>query len=256
MEKRLINPDFFDLKRLTINERHIKTKTANCEYVFDACIEAATRNLHIGIITEPGYSAHSGIKDFTNQYKLCRYYYDVCSGSRNLKEILIGFVLQDLPPFIKINRTNEDYLVKAIGHYNKHIGSPKKSRIMIIYSVENLKRNQSFGDLYKLSQALKGYSGLLISVNATCFGRLQVLAERYSHIKNFISAFDWRQLPPPDPKELGQHCIARGVLAKNVIDKLLNKVSDFQMLNREINRIREELSEKGYLQFPKNHESA
>jgi hypothetical protein len=246
MDKDLYNEEYFDFKKLAIPERFVKTKTKNCEYVFNTCIEIATKNSCVGLITEPGYSARSGIEDFQKNTRKYKDYFGPCSKSNNLKAILTDFLLRMLPPFVKINETNENYLMSSIGHHFKKIDS-RRERIMIFYNIENLTGRKPFGVLYTLTHQIRNQAGVLVTINAARFQQLQNLAVKHSDISNFLSVFKWRELPAPSRPELGQHCFNRGALGKRVVDRLLNKAGDFRILNMEINKIRDLLVKKGYL---------
>jgi|GEM_PF-6266277 len=246
MDNDLYNGDYFDFKKLAVPERFIKTNTNNCKYAFETCLEVAKGNKCVGLITEPGYGARSGIEDFIKVTREYKEYYGLCSRSNNLKKILSDFLRGELPAFADINGSNEDSLISAISYHFNNINR-KRKRIMIFYNLENLTGLRPFGVLYKLAGEMKDVSGVLVSINAVRFAQLQKLAAKHSDINNFLTVFEWRELPPPSPDELGQHCFNRGALGKRVVNKLLAKASDFRILNMEINKIRELLVKKGYV---------
>jgi hypothetical protein len=243
MESDFYKEDYFDFKRLAIDERYIKTPAGNCEYAYQTCLSAAKDNTRVGLITEPGYGIRSGIEDFIKRTGF-RYYYAKCTNAKRLKQILIEFLYVDIPIFIKLENSNVDHLVKSIGY--KFRNDERKHRIIVLYNCENLSIRE-FGALYNLSEETKGHAGFVIGLNKARFKLLQNISTKLSDVNNFLSVFDWRELPPPDPNELAQHCLSRGVLAKKLIDRLLDKASDFRILNREINKIRTLLIDKGYL---------
>jgi hypothetical protein len=37
MDKEFLNDDYFDFKKLSIDEKYIKINTNNCKYVFEEC---------------------------------------------------------------------------------------------------------------------------------------------------------------------------------------------------------------------------
>ena len=249
MGKNFFNEEHFDFKKLALDERFIKTKTDNCEYAFSTCLEVADNKTCVGLITEPGYGTRSGIEDFIKKSRKYKESYGQCSREKPLKAILTDFLMHELPPFVKIHETSEDYLIEALSHHFKNIDA-KRKRIMIFYSTESWVGLRPFSALYRLSSELKNETGILISINASRFRQLQKLASKHSDINNFLSSFDWRELPPPSLAELGQHCFNRGVYGKRIVDRLLNKASDFRILNMEINKIRDLLVKKGYLKTP------
>lgn len=241
------NEDYIDFKKLAIDEKYIKTKTDNCEYVLNMCIESATDKKFIGLITEPGYSTQSGILDFTKFKRNYKYYFDICTRSKGLKKSLIGFLQKELPPFINLNSSNEDYLVSAMGHYFKTIDVNRK-RLIIFHNTENLSGLKGYGTIYKLSEKVRNLSGILITINNAKFETLQKLSNKHSDIYNLLSVFEWKILPPPSTKELSSHCFARGILGNKLIEKLLKTASNFRILNREINKIRDLCIKRGYIE--------
>jgi hypothetical protein len=249
MSTRIFNADYFDFKQLAIDEKFIKTKVANTEYAFNTCIEAGQHNKNIGLITEAGYGVRTGIEDFRKRMRGYRQYFEVCSRNVGLMPILKRFVLMDLPKDVKITDTKYDYLVSAISYNFKHLNK-KRKHIIILCNFENLPGLRQFGAIYKLTCEVKNRGGIVLSINGAKLADLHNKAKRHSDVRNFLGAFDWREMPPPSPEELGQHCFNRGVLGKRIIDRLLKKCFDFRVLNIEINKIREMLIKRGYITPP------
>jgi hypothetical protein len=245
LENDFYNEDYFDFKRLAIDERFIKTTTANCTYAYDTCLNAASKLKCIGLINEAGYGVRSGIEDFTKRTRY-KYYYGICTKTKRLKKILTEFLYIDIPIFIKLDSSNEDYLVNAIGHLFRN--ETKRNRLMIFYNAENLSLRE-YGVVYRLVTEVKRHAGVVLSINGNKFLKLQNWSTKHPDISNFLTCFTWEELPPPDSRELGQHCVARGILGKKIIDRLINRINDFRILNMEINKIRDLLAKKGYLKL-------
>ncbi len=243
MENDLYNEDYFDFKRLAIDERFIKTTTANCTYAYDTCLSAASTLKCIGLINETGYGVRTGIEDFIKRTRY-KYYYGIRTKTKRLKKILTEFLYVDIPIFIKLHSTHEDYLVNAIGHLFRN--ETKRKRLIIIYNAENLSLRE-YGVVCRLVEEIKRHAGVVLSINASKFRKLQIWSTKHSEISNFLACFIWEELPPPDARELGQHCLSRGILGKKIIDRLINRASDFRILNMEINKLRGLLVDKGYL---------
>ena len=175
-----------------------------------------------------------------------KYYFEVCTASKGLRKTLVDFLQLELPPFINVNQSSEDYLVNALSYYFNNINS-KRKRLIALHNFENYSGIKNYGIVQKLSEKLKDTSGMVITLNERKFNQLTNISEKRSDIQKFLLAFDWRLIPPPSPQELGTYCVARGVLGKIIIDKLIKDTSDFRTLNKKINNIKELSIKRGYI---------
>jgi hypothetical protein len=250
MDSAFYNEKYFDFELLKIPAAFIKVNSENCSYAYDSCLRAAQRKETIVLIKERGYGVHSGIADFIKKTRY-KYYHAVCSPNNQLKEILCKFLFLEFPEVVNFTYATEHDLTSSFIYLLKEDILHRKrnvNRIIILRNIDTL-YVKSISTMGRLVKELKGVVGIVGTISSDGFEKLKIQGEHYTDTGDFVidSSVQWETVPPPKPNELADYCIARGVLGKRVIDKIIKDYPNFIALERKIEGIKINLKEKGFL---------